>query len=176
MLFVLSACSENEPPIGKIEAFSYTNQYGEAFGTEELEGNVWIANFIFTNCNSVCPVATTEMATINDKIKEKGLDVTLVSFTVDPENDSPEKLKNYVDTFTSNTENWYFLTGYSQDEIELFASRHFKTIVDKPANSDQVIHGSNFYLIDRKGNIVSKYHYSEEAYMEKLLDDLTKLY
>ena len=155
--------------------FSFTNEQGEEISRDDLKGNWWIADFIFTNCTSVCPVLTQEMAKIQSELEKADLDVILVSFTVDPENDTPERLKEFVASFTDNDANWYLLTGYTQAEIEQFANQQFQTIVQKPADSDQVIHGSSIYLIDQHGNIIKKYHYSEEDYIKQLLEDIEKL-
>lgn len=175
LLIVLPACGENTTTGRKLAPFTFTNQHGEAFGSENLAGHVWVANFIFTNCTSVCPVLTQEMAKIQSELEKADLDVILVSFTVDPENDTPERLKEFVASFTDNDANWYLLTGYTQAEIEQFANQQFQTIVQKPADSDQVIHGSSIYLIDQHGNIIKKYHYSEEDYIKQLLEDIEKL-
>ncbi|KAA0964994.1 SCO family protein [Sporosarcina sp. ANT_H38] len=172
----LSACS-SEPQNGK-EAipFSYTDQNGQPFGTDELAGKVWIADFVFTKCTSVCPPMTIEMADLQKKFEDEGIQVEFVSFTVDPTIDSPEVLKSYLFQFTDDESNWHMLTGFSQEEIEVFAREQFQTIVQKPSTSNQVIHGTNFYLIDQQGRIVKEYNYVDESYVEKMIKDIKKLH
>ncbi|AOV09115.1 SCO family protein [Sporosarcina ureilytica] len=169
---LLAACSQPSTPKEKIEAFTFTNQNGDAYGSEDLHGNVWIANFIFTDCVTVCPTMTAEAASLQEKLKAKGHEVTLISFTVDPEVDTPERLHSFVMDFTNDLSNWHLLTGYSPDDIELFAREQFKTIVHKPPSSNQVIHSSNFYLVDKDGHLIGEYNYIDPTYYEDLINDI----
>lgn len=84
-------------------------------------------------------------------------------------------LKRYVQQFTDDDANWHLLTGYTQEEIVRFAHEQFSTIVQKPVDSDQIIHRSSFYLIDQNANIVNKYHYSNDRYVQELINDIEKL-
>ena len=77
--------------------------------------------------------------------KDEGLDVRFVSFSVDPEVDTPQKMKDYATKFGADFSNWDFLTGYKQAEIEKFALDQFKMIVKKPQEDPQVIHGTYFF-------------------------------
>lgn len=141
----------------RIEDFTFTDQNGNPFGLSDLNGKVWVADFIFTNCTTVCPPMTINMKRLQDELKEEGLEVELVSFSVDPEVDTPEKLKGYMEYFKADPENWHFLTGYSMEVIQRFAKDNFNALVQKPADSDQVVHGTSFYLIDQNGILVEKF-------------------
>ncbi|NYF25318.1 SCO family protein [Sporosarcina sp. JAI121] len=172
---LLSACG-SVPQTGKeIAPFSYTDQDGQSFGTVELEGKVWIADFIFTNCNTVCPTMSAEMATLQKKFNEEGIQVEFVSFTVDPKVDSPDVLKNYIQRFSDDETNWHMLTGYSQNEIEVFAREQFQTIIQKPESSHQVIHGTNFYLVDEQGVSVNEFNYVDSSYIEDMKKVIEKI-
>ncbi|MFS0574744.1 SCO family protein [Sporosarcina sp. 179-K 3D1 HS] len=162
-------------PGRELVSFSFTDQDGQSFGTKELEGHIWIADFIFTNCETVCPPMTMEMATLQAEAKEKGLDVKFVTFTVDPDVDTPEVLKKYIQHFTEDESNWHLLSGYSQKDIETFAMEQFQTIVQKPKTSDQVIHGTNFYLIDQNGFLMAEYNFADESYREDIQKDIKRL-
>ncbi|MFC3885234.1 SCO family protein [Bacillus songklensis] len=159
LMLALAACGSKIPdPLNwKLDNFSYTNQENEPFGLSDLKGKVWIADFIFTNCETVCPPMTANMAKLQKKMKEEGLDVEFVSFSVDPEHDTPEALKEYAAKFDGDLTNWHFLTGYKQEEIEQFALKQFKTIAQMPKESNQVIHGTDFYLVDQEGKVVKSY-------------------
>ena len=174
-LLLLSACASTSKNEHQIDYFSFTNQEGTVFGTEELQGSIWIADFIFTNCTTICKPMTSEMAALQQMLKEQNLPVEFISFTVDPVVDSPDILKSYVQNFTDDLSNWNLLTGYSQEQIEIFAREQFQTIVQKPIASSQVIHSSNFYLVDKKGNLVGEYNYMDETYMDDMLKDLKYL-
>lgn len=159
-----------------IEDFSFTNHEGEAFGKKDLKDKVWVADFVFTNCADVCPPMTANMAKLQDMIKEEGLeDVEIVSFSVDPSVDSPEVLTEYGKQFNIDFANWSFLTGYTQEEIEKFALENFKTLVKKPETGDQVIHGTDFYLVDQEGNMRKYYTGLKEVPFEQIIEDIKAL-
>lgn len=175
-LLILSACSGNPPVDNKVDPFLFTDQNEEPFGTKDLNGTIWIANFIFTNCETVCPPMMSEMASLQKVIEENNLKVEFVSFTVDPNLDTPKVLKEYIQLFTNNETNWHILTGYSQEEIEDFAREQFQTIVQKPVTSNQVIHGTNFYLVDDQGYVLNEYNYIDESYVEEIVKKINEIY
>ncbi|WP_210365072.1 SCO family protein [Bacillus sp. REN3] len=159
-----------------IEEFKFTSHEGKQFGTKDLEGKIWIADFVFTNCADVCPPMTANMLKLQDKVKEEGLkDVEFVSFSVDPEVDDPETLAAYGKQFNVDFANWTFLTGYSQEDIETFAKENFKTIVKKPQEGDQVIHGTDFYLVDQDSKMVKYYTGLKEVPFDEIIKDIKAL-
>ena len=172
---LLFACGPKHQEEQTINPFSFTNQEGEAFGLNELSDTVWIADFIFTNCTTICQPMTAEMASLQRTFKEKNLDVEFVSFTVDPKIDTPSKLKSYMTDFTDDLSNWNLLTGYKQDEIEIFARDQFKIIVQKPVATTQVIHSSNFYLNHNNGHLVKEYNFVDASYVDKMIKDVKEL-
>lgn len=172
---VLSACGKSsiEGALNyEVQDFTYVDQNGESFSLEDLKGKVWVADFIFTNCETVCPPMTAHMTQLQKKAKEAGVDVQFVSFSVDPKVDTPEKLKEFGEKFEVSFENWHFLTGYSQEQIEAFAMESFKTIVQKPKNNDQVIHGTNFYLVDQNGIVLKEYSGVENPPYDEIIEDI----
>jgi protein SCO1 len=158
-LVLLTGCQEGikDPLNWELEDFNARTEEGKDISLTDLKGEVWIADFIFTNCATVCPPMTANMTKLQGMLKEKGLDVEIVSFSVDPSVDTPEKLKEYVMKFNGELTNWQLLTGYSQEFIEEYALKNFKTIVKKPGTDNQVIHGTSFYLIDKEGIVVKDY-------------------
>jgi protein SCO1 len=172
---LLLACTPKHQEERKIEPFTFTNQEGQAFGMNDLTDTVWIADFIFTNCTTICQPMTAEMASLQHILKENDFDVEFVSFTVDPTIDTPEKLKLFITDFSDDLSNWNLLTGYTQAEIEVFARDQFQTIVQKPVSSTQVIHSSNFYLIDKDGHFVKEYNFVDESYVDEMLEDIQEL-
>ena len=171
----LSACGAKPLMSKPLPPFSFTDQDGQAFGTDELTDTIWIADFIFTQCDTVCLPMMSETAALQQHFKEQDLQVEFVSFTVDPTVDSPEELKDYIGQYTNDESNWHLLTGYSQKEIEAFARDKFKTIIIKPESSHQVLHGTNFYLINQQGIVVNEYNYAKSSYMDDLLKDIKKI-
>ncbi|WP_243290795.1 SCO family protein [Bacillus sp. FJAT-47783] len=174
-IFLLTACggSKIEGALNyEVEPFTFTNQDGNAFSLEDLKGKVWVADFIFTNCETVCPPMTAHMTQLQKKAEEAGVDVEFVSFSVDPEVDTPEKLKDFASNYDLSFDNWHFLTGYSQKEIEDFAMSSFKTIVQKPKNNDQVIHGTTFFLVDQEGMVLKYYSGIENTPYDEIIQDI----
>lgn len=158
LMLLMSACSSVNKEGDPIKNFSFTDQNGNKFGLKDLKGKVSVVDFIFTTCKTICPPMTYNMSELQKKINDKGYkDVQLVSYSVDPTVDTPKALKEYGMKFTNNLSDWHFLTGYSQSKIEGFAKDNFKEVVVKPENDDQVIHGTSFYLVNKKGQVVSDY-------------------
>lgn len=173
--FILSACGQPEQTGRQVASFAFTDQNGKPFGTDQLAGKVWIADFIFTNCESVCIPMSHKMAELQTTFKESGLEVEFVTFTVDPDTDTPQVLKEYLSQFSEDESNWHLLTGYSQEAIEKLALNQFQTIVQKPNTSGQFIHGTNFYVVDQHGYIVNEYSYVEESFEEQILNEVERL-
>ncbi|AUO10792.1 SCO family protein [Priestia megaterium] len=174
---MLTACgSKIENPLNwKMDSFSYVNQDQKKVGLSQLKGKVWVANFIFTSCETVCPPMTAHMAKLQKMAKDEGLDVRFVSFSVDPEVDTPPKMKDYANKFGADFSNWDFLTGYKQAEIEKFALDQFKMIVKKPQEDPQVIHGTYFFLIDKDGVVQKSYQGVTDPPYEDMLKDIKTL-
>ncbi|MBS4193566.1 SCO family protein [Lederbergia citri] len=173
ILFVLSACSSTPKSGTPIKDFNYTDQDRKPFGLKDLKGKVWVSDFVFTNCTTVCPPMTSNMSQLQQEVKDAGLeDVHFVSFSVDPEKDTPEALKKYGEAFGADFSTWHFLTGYSQEEIEDYGPKNFKTIIKKPKNDDQVIHGVRFYLFNKNGEIIADYPGNEDVPFNQIIKDI----
>lgn len=176
---LLSACGqkkiENEVT-WPIKDFSATTQDNKPYELKDLKGKVSITAFIFTSCADVCPPMTSNMAKIQKKVKSDGLkDVEFASFSVDPTVDSPEVLTQYGKQFGVDFKNWTFLTGYSQEFIEEFAGKNFKTIVKKPEEGNQVIHQVYLYLVDKDGNIKKTYNGYQNVPFDEIMNDIKAL-
>ena len=84
----------------KIEPFEFTNQHNEQVSLEDLKGEVWLAQFVFTNCTTVCPPMMFNMSKVENELIEEGVeDYKIVSFSVDPDVDTPEVLQEYLDMY-----------------------------------------------------------------------------
>lgn len=173
LLIVLVGCKAEAIPNStnwELEDFSVTNQDRSPVSLDDYKGKVTVVNFIFTNCNDVCLPMTSNMSKLQSALKEKGFkDVELLSFSIDPTVDSPEKLKQFGDQFKANYSNWSFVTGYNQSYIEKFAEENFHMIVKKPEASDQVLHGTDFFLVNEEGSIVKNYPGTTKFPLEEIL-------
>ncbi|GEN55433.1 SCO family protein [Halobacillus faecis] len=170
----LAACGSNELENTldwEVQSFEGTTQEGESFSTDDMEGKVWLANFIFTNCNTVCPPMTRNMVKIQEQLKKEDINAEIVSFSVDPTVDSPEVLKEFGKKYGVDHSNWSFITEYTQEEISTFAQESFKTSAVKTEGNDQVIHGTAFYLINEEGLVLKKYKGNTEVPFEQIVED-----
>lgn len=165
----LSAClSSGLPDLGQVPQFSLTSEDGKPFHSEaELNGKVWIADFIFTTCNGPCPRMTALMRKVQDATAEFD-DVQIVSFTVDPKNDTPEKLAEYARRFRYDPSRWHFLTG-PPTELEKLSNDTFHL------GGLGAEHGTRFAVVDRKGRIRAYYESTSTDTIRDLVEDVRKL-
>ena len=177
---ILAACGSYkfEPEMNiEVQDFSVTNQHNEKVNLENYKGKPWLAMFIFTNCNTICPPMTFNMTEVQKALKDKGLeDYQIVAFSVDPEVDKPDVLTNYLKTYSVPDESkWQLLTGYEQKYIEQFARKSFNSLVKNDPNSDQVVHMSSYYLVDADGIVVKDYDGTTDVPVETIVADMKAL-
>ena len=187
LILCAAACQRKELPVlGQIPDFSLTSQEAKPFTQADMKGRVWVADFIFTSCGGACPLMTERMKksiqTALHEMRAGGGEAPakIVSFSVDPERDSPEVLAQYAKNHGAEPELWVFLTG-PLEEITRTVVQGFKISMGKvpsqAPNQDEiweVVHGEQFLLIDRKGRIRG-YYSSEGNDLRRLLADLRTL-
>lgn len=176
LLIFLSACSNVNKSGDKLNDFTFTDQDNKKFGLKDLKGSVWVADFMFTSCATVCPQLTKNMSDLQKEIKDKGYDdVKFVSFSVDPEIDTPQAMKDYAAKFNADFSTWHLLTGYSQEDIESFAKDNFQALVKKPDNDTQVIHDTKFFLMNKDGELVKDYSTQDGFPLSEIVKDVKAL-
>jgi len=156
--------------------FQLTDQHGDEYGSQQLEGKVWIANFIFTTCRAICPAMTARMTDLQAELfnHPRWRDLRLVSFSVDPENDTPEVLRDYaVERAYAYQDRWRFLTG-TRDELWQLCKEGFKLAVSEGGDDPEmpIVHSDKFVLVDSEGRIRGFYSALSEEGREELLRDL----
>ncbi len=172
LLLALCACRHSEPPLpsyGEVGDFQLTDQTGATFQGRSLLGKLWVADFIYTQCPGPCPRMTSQMHQVQ-QATEKMPGVHLVSFTVDPANDSPQVLAEYAKVHHASPERWTFLTG-PQSTLNQLCLNVFK--LGKVDGS--LLHSTRFVLIDPKSEIRGYYDTSEPGAIPKLVADLHSL-
>lgn len=163
--------SESLPVLTEVPNFSLTRESGEAFSSaESLRGHVWVANFIFTTCPSVCPTLTSQMG--NLERRTRGTDVRFVSFSVDPTTDTPEVLLRYARGHDANLERWAFLTG-DASEMRAVIEEGLRMRMGERADGD-ILHGAHFVLVDATGHVRGFYR-NEGPEQERLVEDARRL-
>ncbi|MBO1001583.1 SCO family protein [Pseudogracilibacillus auburnensis] len=179
-LLILAACGGNKVETTMSEEvmdFEATTQAGDTLTRDDLKGEYWVADFIFTNCTTVCLPMTRNMKILQDKMQEAGIEnVQLVSFSVDPDRDTPEVLTEYANEYGADLENWTFLTGYDFDSIKELSIKSFKSLVaEPPEGDDQVMHGTSFFLVNPEGEVIKNYTGIEMDAMDEIVSDLKNL-
>lgn len=179
-MFLLQSCSERLPietdMNETVASFSFTTQDETTLSLEDLKGSWWIADFVFTNCTTVCLPMTANMSQLQDQIQEEDLPVQLISFSVDPDFDSPEVLKEYGEEYEADFSSWSFLTGYDFDTIRELSIKSFRALLQAPDfGSDQVTHDTRFFLVNPKGKIVKGYDGVKNENITLIMEDLQKL-
>jgi protein SCO1/2 len=140
---------------GTVPNFQLVNQNGQSFGSAELTGKIWIADFIFTSCPGPCPMISSRMSELQKPLEKT--DVHLVSVSVDPEKDTPEILRGYAELLHAQPGRWDFLTG-SKPAIYNLSRNGFKLAVnDGSAEEGAPVHSTRFVLVDRRGTIRGYY-------------------
>jgi len=153
---------EKLPVLGKVLPFTLTDIDNQGFDSSKLNGKVWIASFLFTTCSDVCPVMAKNLASLNRSFElEPG--IKIVSISVNPEFDTPQRLKEFGERYKAKTSQWYFLTG-SRDKIRDVVIHSFKLgSIEEP-----IFHSSYFALVDRHGYIRAYFDGTDQGEVNKL--------
>jgi protein SCO1/2/putative membrane protein len=164
------------PVLGAVPDFELTDADGTTLRRADLEGKVWLATFIFTRCQGICPAMMQVEAALQGRLPHRD-DLRLVSFSVDPEYDQPKVLKEYAQLFDADRSRWKFLTGDKQRTYELVIGG-FKLGLEEaaPGANDPIVHSSKMVLVDRQGQIRGYYDTLEPAAMDNLLADVNLLF
>ena len=159
---------------GTIEPLEAVNQNGEAVKMSDYEEKVWVATFIFTNCDTVCSPMTAHIATLQEQLQDEKIEAELVSFSIDPEHDTPEVLKEFGDQFGADYKTWNFLTGYDQADIESFTNISFLAPAAKLEGSTQYVHSTSIFLM-KGSQILEQYDGVSNVPFEKIIEDIKLL-
>ncbi len=139
----------------KVPSFEFTNQEGKTISNKNFENKVYVVEFFFTTCPTICPKMNANMVKIQNKFYGNP-NFGIASFTIDPNNDTPEILKAYAAEKGATLKNWHFMTG-NKDEIYTFSNDGFKLYVGENANVEGGFeHSGLFALIDKDGFIRSR--------------------
>ena len=158
---------------GTVPGFQLTNQNGQPFGSAQLSGKIWIADFIYTTCPGPCPMISSRMSELQKPLQKT--DVHLVSFSVDPDKDTPEVLRGYADKLQAEPGRWDFLTG-AKPAIYKLSHDGFKLAVSDGSDAQGIpVHSTRIVLVDRHGQIRGYYDATEPEAITKLLADTNHL-
>src|SRR6201982_2778069 len=158
---------------GTVPEFVLLNQDGKNFGSAQLRGKIWIADFIYTTCPGPCPMISSRMSELQKPLEKS--DVHLVSFSVDPEKDTPKVLRGYADKLQADPARWDFLTG-PKSAIYKLSHDGFKLAVSDGSSEQGIpVHSTRMVLVDRRGEIRAYHDATEADAITKLVADTTHL-
>ncbi len=155
----------------QVPDFSLIDQRGTPVALSDLHGKIWVADFIFTRCVAACPLMTVKMKRLQEEFVESG--IYFVSFSVDPEHDTPDVLLRYANRFGVDGNRWFFLTGEKRAIYHL-TQEGFGLAIGQ--QESEVLHSARFVLVDRRGQIRSYYDSNEDEALQKLRRDLPQLF
>jgi protein SCO1/2 len=167
--------------------FSLQNCSGENLSRNGLLDHIWVVDFIFTRCGGPCPLMTQRMRSLQSSLMEEGLvdppfSVRLVSISVDPSYDTPEVLHEYALNWGADLESWYFLTGPAENTLQLIREG-FKIAADREGSGTEhggmempdIVHSTNFLLVDQRGWVRKIYHLDEPNLKEQIIEGIRAL-
>ena len=156
-----------------IPFWSFTNQDNQVMSSQDYEDKIYITDFFFTHCPGVCPELLKSLKHIQHELKN--VDVEIISHTVDPKNDTPERLKWYVEKNEVDTHNWNFLTGVQQDIYELGVNGYLVPNQEDALAPGGFLHSEKLMLIDKKNRIRGFYNGRDKESVAKLIEDVNLL-
>lgn len=177
-----AACSRSDPPappvelpvLGEIAAFALMDQDGQPFGRERLLGQVWVADFFFTSCPSICPQMTRALHRLGRELRHEA-GISFLSISVDAATDRPEVLKRYQEQYQPAIPRWTLLTG-DPEAIRRLCLESFKLAIGEEMDENgDITHSSRFVLIDRQGRVRTTYDSLDSEALERLRTDLQHL-
>jgi protein SCO1/2 len=167
------ALPSNLDKISKVPGFQLTDQAGKSITLEDLKGKIWAANFIFTRCKGPCPITTLRMQELHTKLKKARGNVELVTFTVDPEYDTPEILKTFGEQQGADPASWKFLTGTPDAIQKIVVAGLLQPLAKEPDGTPA--HSTRIVLVDREGWLRGYQDGLDPEAVQKLMVDIGEL-
>lgn len=160
-----------------IPKFSFINQDSKEISHRNYDGHIFLVDYFFTSCPSICPVMSAQLARLQDMLKEKSLwgDVMILSHTVDPDRDNPEKLKEFGERIGADFAHWNFVTGDKEDLYSQAKQGYFLTALPSDTAAGGFFHSDQVLLIDRGFHIRGSYDGTSTKAIDQLFNDILKL-
>ena len=169
-------CKQSEPlpVIGTLDIpYTFTDQQNQPINQELFQGKIYVADFFFTSCPTICPIMKSQMLRIYEKF-ESDEQILLLSHSIDPEHDTVEVLKDYGARLGIAADSWHLVTG-NKEEIYDTAYRYGLAAMEDENAPGGFIHSGSFTLVDRRGRIRGYYKGTEEEAVDQLISDIRRL-
>jgi len=162
------------PVIGTIDIpYTFTDQQNRQIGQELFQGKIYVADFFFTSCPTICPIMKSQMLRIYEKFKDND-QFLLLSHSIDPEHDTVEVLNDYAARLAIEADSWHLVTGVKEEIYDTAFRYGLAAMEDKNAPGG-FIHSGSFTLVDRQGKIRGYYKGTEEEAVDRLIKDIRRL-
>lgn len=158
----------------QVKNFSFINQDGKTVTEKDFSGSVYVTDFFFTTCHTICPIMSTQMERVASKFKGNA-EVKFLSHTVDPEIDTVEQLKSYAIKHNADTKQWMFVTGEKEALYDIARTSYLLDASEGNGGPDDFIHTQNFALIDKDKHIRGFYDGTDSTQMNQLIKDIELL-
>lgn len=157
-----------------IENFRFVNQDSAIVTNETFDDKIYVTDFFFTSCRTICPVMKTQMLRIYNEIKDDP-EVMILSHTIDPRHDTVALLRDFAERLGVSSSKWHFVTGDQDSIYEMAQKSYFVTALEDQTEPDGFIHSGAFMLIDKERRVRGAYDGTSEASVNRLLDDIERL-
>jgi protein SCO1/2 len=157
-----------------IAPFQFVDQDSMVITNATFKDKIYIADFFFTSCRTICPIMKTQMLRVYEKTKAMP-DVLILSHTIDPEYDTVALLHDFADRLGVQSKYWHFVTGQKDSIYKIAQTSYFATAMEAIEEPDGFIHSGAFLLIDKKGRIRGKYDGTLEKDVDRLIIDIEQL-
>ena len=157
-----------------IPNFSFTNQDGETVTEETFKNKIYIADFFFTSCPTICPIMKTQMLRVYEKYKDNP-SVKILSHTIDPKHDSVAVLREFAERLGVSSDTWHFVTGPQEDIYEIGQESYMVTAREDPEEPGGYLHSGAFLIIDKQRRVRGIYDGTKEEKVDELLKDIDRL-
>ena len=158
----------------KIADFRFVNQDNQVVTPETFKDKIYVADFFFTTCRTICPIMKTQMKRVHDAV-ENDPEVLILSHTIDPEYDTVELLHGFASKLGVSSSKWHFVTGDKDSIYNIAQKSYFATAMEAESEPDGFIHSGAFLLIDKDRRIRGKYDGTKEEDVNRLLADIERL-
>jgi protein SCO1 len=157
-----------------IQDFSFVNQDSVAVTNETFKDKIYVADFFFTSCRTICPIMKTQMVKLY-KAFENTSDVMLLSHTIDPNYDTVALLRDYAQRLGVSSKKWHFVTGVKDSIYEIAHKSYYSTALEDKSEEDGFIHSGAFLLVDKHRRIRGKYDGTSDSDINRLIADIQRL-
>ncbi len=157
-----------------IPAFKFVNQYGDSTGSKDLEGKIYVADFFFTSCPSICPIMQRNMLNVYNEFKNTP-DFKIISFTIDPKHDTVPVLKSYADKLGISGNSWWLMLGARDSVYNLAAKSYLVAVSEDSTVAGGYMHQGYFVLIDKQRRVRGSYDGTDMKQVNQLIDDIKTL-